>query len=199
MNARIGPPLLLSVFSLSGIAALIYQVCWQRILFGIFGVDIESITIVVSTFMLGLGCGALLGGQLADRFGDRIVELFIAAELGIGLFGLSSTRLIPLVGDRFVDANLATIATASFLLLLVPTTLMGATLPMLVAHLVKTSRSVGISIGNLYLVNTLGAAVGALATGIVLFLTFTLNQTIGIAAGMNFTVATLTFYGLRRG
>ena len=58
---------LVLLFFVSGIAALIYQVCWQRLLFQAFGVDIESVTIIVSTFMLGLGLGALAGGQLSDR------------------------------------------------------------------------------------------------------------------------------------
>ena len=60
-DAREGRLVLL--FFVSGIAALIYQVCWQRLLFEAFGVDMESVTIIVSTFMLGLGLGALVGGQ----------------------------------------------------------------------------------------------------------------------------------------
>jgi predicted membrane-bound spermidine synthase len=195
---RIDETVLLGVFLLSGFAALTYQVCWQRILFGAFGVDTESITIIVSTFMLGLGCGALVGGQLADRFCDRLVELFAAAEAGIALFGFASPHLLAAVGERFVDAALPTIAVVNFLLLLVPTTLMGATLPMLVAHLFQSSRSVGVSIGSLYFANTVGAALGALATGMVLFMFLTLDQTIYVAAVLNLTVATITVLGLRR-
>jgi predicted membrane-bound spermidine synthase len=194
----ISDTLLLGVFLLSGIAALIYQVCWQRLLFGAFGVDIESITIIVSTFMLGLGCGALLGGQLADRFNGHIVELFIVSELGIGGFGFLSPALITAVGASFVEAPLPVIAAVNFVLILVPATFMGATLPMLVAHMVKSSHSVGVSIGGLYLVNTLGAALGALATGIVLFMVLTVSQTIHVAACLNLTVALLTAVGLRR-
>lgn len=197
-SRRISETLLLSVFLLSGFAALTYQVCWQRILFGAFGVDTESITIIVSTFMLGLGCGALLGGQLADRFNDRIVELFACSEAGIAVFGFFSPQLLAAAGERFVGAPLPTIALVNFLLLLVPTTLMGATLPMLVAHLFKSSRNVGVSIGSLYLVNTLGAALGALGTGIVLFMFLTINQTIYVAACLNLSVAAITLLGLRR-
>ena len=47
------------LFFVSGVAALVYQVCWQRLLFSAFGVDIDSVTIIVSVFMLGLGLGAL--------------------------------------------------------------------------------------------------------------------------------------------
>jgi predicted membrane-bound spermidine synthase len=194
---QVGETLLLAVFLLSGFAALTYQVCWQRILFGAFGVDSESVTIIVSTFMLGLGCGALIGGQLADRFSDRIVELFAAAEACIALFGFASPWLLAAVGERFVGSGLLVIAVVNFVLLLIPTTLMGATLPMLVAHLFAASRNVGVSIGSLYLVNTLGAAFGALATGIVLFMFLTLNQTIYIAACLNLVVALSTVAALR--
>jgi len=65
-----------TAFFLSGAAALIYQVVWQRLLFVVVGVDIESVTIVVSTFMMGLGVGAILGGWLADIFPRRILLVF---------------------------------------------------------------------------------------------------------------------------
>lgn len=122
-------------FFASGAAALTYQLCWQRLLFVAFGVDLESITIIVSAFMLGLGVGALAGGRLADRFPRRIVGLFAAAELAIALFGLLSPELIAWVGAATVQHSLPVIAGANFLLLLVPTALMGATLPMLTAFL----------------------------------------------------------------
>jgi len=157
---KISEPVLLAVFFVSGGSALIYQVAWQRLLFSAFGVDIESITIVVSTFMLGLGCGALLGGQAADRFRSRIIELFAVCEVGIGFFGILSTALIPAVGEEFMHHNLPVIVLVNFLLILFPTTLMGATLPLLVAYLFRSTASVGVSIGSLYLANTLGAALG---------------------------------------
>lgn len=181
--------LLIAPFFLSGIAALIYQVCWQRLLFSTFGVDIESITIIVSTFMLGLGAGALVGGQLADRFPERIVVLFALAEFGIGLFGLLSPTLIREVGRLTIQTPLPVIATANFLLLLIPTVLMGATLPMLVAFLVRTMGNVGVSIGGLYFINTAGAAVGALAVGFLLLYYVDLDTTIYGAAGVNFLVS----------
>lgn len=193
----VSEPLLLAVFFVSGVSALIYQVAWQRLLFAAFGVDVESITIIVSTFMLGLGCGALIGGQLADRFGNRVIELFAACEVGIGLFGAISPALIPAVGEHFMQHNLPVIAVANFVLILIPATFMGATLPMLVAYLFRRSANVGVSIGSLYLANTLGAAIGALATGAALFVFLTLNQAIYLAAGGNFLVATAIYATLR--
>ena len=52
-----------AIFVLSGFAALVYQVAWQRALFTIYGVDVESATVVVTAFMLGLGLGSLAGGE----------------------------------------------------------------------------------------------------------------------------------------
>lgn len=185
-------------FFLSGVAALIYQVCWQRLLFVAFGVDIESITIIVSTFMLGLGIGALAGGQLADRFPDRIVAIFALIELGIGLFGLASPRVIETVGALTVRHSLPVIAMANFAALLVPTVLMGATLPMLVAFLVRATGNVGVSIGGLYFVNTMGAATGALAIGFVLLHYIELNTAIHAAAAINFLVGGTVLMLFRR-
>jgi predicted membrane-bound spermidine synthase len=190
--------LLIAPFFLSGVAALIYQVCWQRLLFVAFGVDIESITIIVSTFMLGLGVGALAGGQMADRFPERIVEMFAIAELGIGVFGLFSPVLIDWVGALTVRQSLPVIAVANFLLLLVPTLLMGATLPMLVAFLVRAVGNVGVSIGGLYFVNTMGAAFGALAVGFLLLYYLDINAAIYIAAAINFVVSASVLVLFRR-
>lgn len=63
---RAALPLVAAVFVLSGFAALVYQVAWQRALAAIYGVDMESVTVVVTAFMLGLGLGSLAGAGLAD-------------------------------------------------------------------------------------------------------------------------------------
>ena len=181
--------LLIIPFFLSGVAALVYQLSWQRLLFVAFGVDIESITIIVSTFMLGLGVGALLGGQLADRYPGRIIELFAGAEFLIGTFGFFSPKLIAMVGEATIQSSLPVVATANFALLLVPTVLMGATLPMLVAFLVVTVRNVGVSIGGLYFVNTLGAAFGAFVVGMIWLHYFELDTTIYSASALNLAVS----------
>ena len=196
---RLREPVLLTVFFISGMSALIYQVAWQRLLFASFGVDVESITIIVSTFMLGLGLGALIGGKLADRFSDSLILLFALSEAGIGCFGVLSPMLIPAVGDMFVQQSMPVIVIANFLLILLPASFMGATLPMLVAYLVQRNGSVGVSIGTLYLSNTLGAATGAIATATLLFLLLTLDQAIFVAAAGNFLAACTIYLQLRRG
>jgi len=71
-----------SLFLCSGIPALIYQVVWQRSLFGIYGVNAESVAVVVSAFMIGLVLGSLLGGWLSSRFPRQSILFFGLAELG---------------------------------------------------------------------------------------------------------------------
>jgi predicted membrane-bound spermidine synthase len=188
---------LVLLFFVSGIAALIYQVCWQRLLFEAFGVDMESVTIIVSTFMLGLGVGALAGGQLSDRFPQHALAMFALFELAIAVFGVCSPSLIRAVGALAVRAPLPVIAAVNFLLLLIPTTLMGATLPILVTHVVRLYRNIGVSIGLLYFANTLGAALGAAATGMLVLFYLGLSATIYLAAALNLCVSAGVWLGLR--
>ncbi|HOW88929.1 MAG TPA: hypothetical protein PL037_01500, partial [Elusimicrobiales bacterium] len=94
-------PVLHLLFFFSGCSALIYQVMWQRLLFTAFGVDINSITIVVSVFMFGLGIGGLLGGYLADFFPARALGLYIGIEVLIAVFGFLSPAMMRAVEDAF--------------------------------------------------------------------------------------------------
>jgi predicted membrane-bound spermidine synthase len=177
------------LFMLSGAAALIYQICWQRLLFESVGVDIESVTIIVSTFMLGLGLGALVGGELADRYPDITLQLFAGIELATAAFGAGSSSLIHLMSRATVNAPLGVTVAANFGLLLCPTLLMGATLPILVRRVMRLYQNIGESVGVLYAANTLGAALGAGFTGFIALYYVGLNATIYIAAGLNIVVA----------
>jgi len=185
----VGPLPLATAFFLSGFAALVYQVVWQRMLFIAFGVDIESVTIVVSTFMFGLGIGAWAGGRLADALQARIPLGFCAMEALIGLIGLASIDVIGATGIATAGLSRGGIAVVSFLLLLPPTLLMGATLPMLVAYAWRRTRSVGVSTGSLYFINTLGAAIGAAASGFLLLHWFDAREATWIAAAANLLAA----------
>jgi predicted membrane-bound spermidine synthase len=185
------------LFMISGMAALIYQICWQRLLFEGFGVDIESVTIVVSTFMLGLGLGALAGGEIADRYPNRVIVMFAIIELATAAFGVCSPDLIRTISAATVNGSLATIAAVNFGLLLIPTTLMGATLPILVTHVVRRYRNLGVSVGVLYFTNTFGAAFGAGFTGFVALYHFGLTSTIYIAAALNAAVSATVWFALR--
>ncbi|GAB1392321.1 fused MFS/spermidine synthase [Rhodocyclaceae bacterium] len=185
-------------FLASGAAGLIYQVAWQRLLFASFGVDLVSVSIIVSTFMLGLGLGALAGGWLGDRFPAKTLQIFVLCEIIIGSFGLLSPGAIRSLALLLTDASFITTAAANFLLMLIPTFFMGATLPVLIAYLVRLWKNVGAATGHLYALNTLGAMLGSSLTAFWLFHFLELDQTIRLAAAINFSVALsvwLTFKG----
>src|SRR5689334_10201094 len=80
------------MFFLSGFPALLYQIVWQRALFAIYGVNIESVTVVVAAFMLGLGLGSLAGGRISEMPKAPLLVLFAAAELMVAAFGLVSLK-----------------------------------------------------------------------------------------------------------
>lgn len=184
---------LAAIFFISGFSALIYQVSWQRLLFTGFGVDLTSITLIISIFMMGLGVGAFFGGRIADRFSHNIILIFCMVELLIGVFGLASYHLILGLQSILVHTSLPVLAITTFFLLLLPTFLMGLTLPLLTGFFNQFIDNIGQSIGTLYFYNTLGAAMGALATGFILFNYLTLSQTIQVAAVGNIMIAGLIF------
>lgn len=151
-------PWIFCLFFISGFPALIYQIVWERALFAIYGVNVESVAVVVTGFMLGLGLGSIVGGRISRSPRISLLACFGMAELGTGAFGIFSLRLFHQVAHYTAGASLLGTAILSFVLLLVPTMLMGSTLPLLVAHAVGRSRNVGRSVGLLYFVNTFGSA-----------------------------------------
>ena len=169
-----------ALFFLSGFPALLYQIVWQRALFTIFGVNVESVTVVVSAFMLGLGLGSLLGGWLSQRPALPLLLAFAFMELAIAAFGLVSLQLFQ---------SLSTLGAPTFLLsfaaVVLPTVLMGATLPLLVTHLVRVSGHVGRSVGLLYFVNTLGSAVACFAAALYTMSELGMSGTVQLAAAIN--------------
>jgi spermidine synthase len=181
------------IFFLSGGAALLYQVIWQRLLVFFSGADIYSITIIVAAFMGGLGVGSLAGGRLADRLGPRgSLWAFAAAELGIAAFGLISKWLYyDVLYERLphLAAASSTAAVVLFASLLLPTFLMGVSLPLLSRALTAHISATGHVVGSLYGWNTLGAAAGALAGTWILLPWVFLEGSLRIAAGLNLICA----------
>ena len=182
--------LLLASFFVSGASALAYQVGWQRALYAQIGVDVDSITIIVSVFMLGIGIGGMAGGWLADRLPRLRLQLYAGIEFSIGAFGLASLGLLPwlveLLGSGSGGAG-PSIA-ACFLFLLAPTVLMGMTLPLLTIAFDERRRNIGVSVGTLYFTNTMGAALGAALVPLYLLPQWTLPEVIRMAAFGNFAV-----------
>ncbi len=175
------------LFFVSGFPALIYQIVWQRALFAIYGVNIESVTIVVSAFMLGLGLGSLAGGRISRFPSAPLMLLFGGLELGIASYGVASLPLFHAVARFSAGAPPLQTGILSFALVVVPTVLMGATLPLLVAELVRLSGNVGRSVGILYFVNTLGSAAACFAT-VEMMPHLGMSRSVTVAAVLNVLV-----------
>lgn len=198
-------------FLASGAAGLIYQVAWVRILSLIFGVTVQAVSAVLAGFMLGLAVGSYLAGRLAHRLTNPLVAYgFI--EIGIGATGLLTPSAFGWLRDAYpaiyhwsegVSTTLAPfgpLGTAAaflpdairlvlaFAILLVPTTLMGATLPVILRSTLLSGGSLGCSVSLLYAINTAGAIVGAVAAGFVLIANSGVQGSIQTAAVINIAI-----------
>jgi spermidine synthase len=188
-----------ALFFASGFSALNYQIAWQRALFGWYGVDLDSVSAIVSIFMFGLGVGALIGGWLADRFPARRIMVFSVIEMMIAVFGFFSLDVIDQAGLLFAEQPLPVIVAMTFLIFMVPTCAMGATLPILVTELTARSGNVGQSTGQLYFINTLGAGIGALAAAMIIMPHSGLDGVVMVAALLNLTVSLAAALAMKSG
>jgi spermidine synthase len=191
------------VFILSGAAALIYQVLWARLLSLSFGVHAVSTTIVLASFMLGLALGAFLIGRNLGRC-RSLLGTYAVLEAAIGVYGLFFADILKPV-DRLTELllsdvsplwqSLAVRATLSFCLLIPPTTLMGATLPLLAEEVRQRGHATRVwQAGLLYSANTLGAVAGALLSGFVLIEVFGIQNTLRFAAALNLLTAGIALH-----
>ncbi len=179
--------LVLVLFFLSGAAALAYQVSWTRHLVLVFGNTTRAISLILAAYMLGLALGSEVGGRLADRV-RRPIVLYAVFEAAIGAFALAFPWLVGVVRGTYLGLGTAAspvLFVGAFVVLLVPTFLMGTTLPLLVRAMVADPRRTGANVGLLYGANTIGAVVGTAVAG------FWLIESAGVlgstrwAAGLN--------------
>jgi len=153
----------------SGFPALIYQLIWQRTLFGIFGGSSESVAILVAAFMLGLGLGSLAGGWLSMRCNIPLLPLLAAIELTSAVLGIAALQIFNSGGEPAGGLSSAFGAAAALALVMLPALPMGAILPLLVSHLARRSGHVGSAVGRLYCINAIGAGAACLACLVLVF------------------------------
>ena len=181
--------LLFGAYALSGVSALIYQVAWQRILAIHSGVGIYSVSLIVSAFMAGLGLGSLAGAKtVQSKNATTALLLFIACEFLIGAWGLISCRLYySWIGSQssWLFESLWLTGVVHFASLVVPTMLMGMSLPYLSQFVARLSPDAARSIGLLYAANIFGAATGALLTPWVLIRFVGIENSVRLAAVAN--------------
>ncbi len=184
MLRRVVTPL----FAVTGFSALCLQVVWQRVISIHNGVDLFSSATVVAAFMAGLGGGSLLGGVLADRLGPRrSILAFAVASAAIGTFGWASIGIFY-DGYRALATYVQSLPAAfafHFALLVLPTTLMGLSLPLLSRGVARSLAEAPSVVGRLYAVNTLGAAAGAAIGGWLLLGNLGFIGTVRLASSLN--------------
>jgi len=189
------------LFILSGASALVYEVVWSRQLTTLFGATQYAVATVLTAFMGGLALGSFLIGRYADRL-RRPLLFYGLLEAGIGFAALAFPTALdlcePIVGKFYATGGEETFFVFSllrfaiaFVLLMVPTTLMGATLPVMSRAVTRDAR-IGRSVGALYALNTAGAVLGVFVTGFFLLERFGVWHTTLIAVGLDVLVAVVS-------
>ncbi len=190
-------PLLYVLFLCSGAAGLVYELVWVRELIFVLGQTTYAITIVLVAFLGGLGLGSYLAGRWCYRV-QRPGRVFGMLEIGVGLYTIVVPFLLNVAAPiyRGLHApladwpwllNLVRFCIAG-LILFVPTTLMGAALPVLVRYVTRQGSALGRSVGDLYGINTLGAVLGTLGAGCFFIPALGLLHATWLAAAINIMV-----------
>lgn len=195
------------LFFLSGTTGLVYQLLWVRVLYQTFGSTIQSITTVVAAYMGGLGLGAWLLGRIGDRH-PKPAALYGWLEVAIGVFGVISPLVLMLAHKLYVGiagaVELPAVVSVALrfglaaLVLLIPTTLMGATLPILTRAFMGDDRArLRAALGGLYGLNTLGAVVGTGLAGFFLIEALGIRTSLWITAAINLALGVAGIYMAR--
>jgi hypothetical protein len=185
---------LLLLFALSGAATLVYLLVWQRLLFTVFGVSTETISVVVSVLVFGLGLGSLAGVRSSAQFPQRPALIFLACQIVIGLCGLLSRPLISALADITLHNPPTVLVIACFGLLSVPILLTGAALSHLAASWLLTRHRPSTdsdSLVSFYCANILGAATASFLGAGVLFAFFDLHTALLLATLLHLIVGGL--------
>jgi spermidine synthase len=196
------------LFFASGATGLVYEVVWSRALQQLFGISTFAITVVVAAYMAGLALGSARAGRIADQASPaQATRLYGVLEVTIGLFALAFPWLLEGVAWlwRGIGATLvqtpalraAAEFTLTFLLLLVPTTCMGATLPLVTRALLRHGRTSS-TFGAAYAWNTAGAVAGVLLASFLLLGTLGLRHTAYLVAAVNLLLGLVAILAARR-
>lgn len=185
---------ILLCFFASGISGLVYQVVWVRELVLVFGATTFAVSTVLTAFMGGLALGSFYFGRRSERV-TRPLRLYGLIEIGIGIYGLAVPFIfasLPSLYQPFwnwLHLSFFAISIVRFIfavaVLIIPTALMGATLPVLSSYYARDRGRIGLHVGSLYALNTFGAVMGAAATGFVLIPSFGMRAATITAAAIN--------------
>jgi spermidine synthase len=198
--------MILFLFFCSGATALIYEVVWSKYLSLMFGSTVYAQTVVLAVFMGGLALGNRIIGARSDLLQKPLVAYGIL-EVLVGIYAFcfplihkAADRVFTIVGSPLLDHSLALLLLKGFLsicLLLLPTIMMGGTLPLLSAWLQKQSSDAGRWSARFYSTNSLGAVFGSWVAGFVLIRSIGMISTLQMTALANVIIG-FTAAGLGR-
>jgi spermidine synthase len=193
---------LLTLFFISGICNLIYEIVWARMFNLVFGVTVFAVSAVLAAFMLGLAVGGVVFGRLSEKIKNNIA-LFSLLHAGIFLSTIVMLLAFPVFQNIYLlvfkvfNPNFYTfriiLFVLSLFLMIVPTSLMGATFPVASKLYAQSGERLGKDIGILYSVNTLGSVLGCMATIFFLLGTLGMKGSIVLAALADLAVALAVF------
>ncbi|MBW1805603.1 MAG: fused MFS/spermidine synthase, partial [Deltaproteobacteria bacterium] len=192
----------LACFFISGLVALIYEICWIRKASLAFGSTTLAVSTVVAVFFGGLALGSYISGRYSEKT-TQPLKVYALLEIILGLVTLLNPLLFSLAEDfsglfyPFVMQSLPLLALIRFtivLALILPSTiLMGASLPLFCRQFVKNERSIGLSIGLLYGLNTMGAVIGCIMCGFYLIPHLGVNRTIWVGSVINILIGLIVW------
>ncbi|MCW5824090.1 MAG: methyltransferase [Cyanobacteria bacterium TGS_CYA1] len=188
-------PFLLSALFLSGFAALIYEIVWQRILVRFLGGTFSSVSLIVCVFLGGMAIGAMLVSIAQSK--NKIKHpgnVWASLELVLWICGLASIFLQQFSSQPLPHPVLTNVI--SVFLLLIPTTAMGAILPIAISLLGKNADSRSVLPG--YAINTAGALAGAICTSFFILPSIGISLSLLLAASVNFFLMAILFFKRKR-
>ena len=194
-------------FFASGATGLIYEVVWVRMMGLVFGHTVYALTTVVAAFMAGLALGSYGFGRVADR-SPRPLRLYAFLELGVAgtcavlpwFFKIAEAIYLAL-GQRWglsYASFSALQAVLVFAILVLPTSLMGGTLPAMARVFVRSSHEVRSGVGRLYALNTFGAVAGTALCGFWVLPWLGMRATVWLAVAANLAIGGLAWHLDRR-
>jgi spermidine synthase len=185
------------LFFLSGFCNLVYEIVWARLFNLVFGVTVFAVSAVLAAFMLGMALGSVWFGRIAEK-SNNVIKLFSLLHGGIFLSTLLLLVLFPLFQSVFLFIHhrlgldfysfRVILFILSMIIMIVPTTLMGATFPVATKMLAARPERFGKDLGTLYSMNTLGSVLGCAVTIFFLLGSVGMRGTVAIAAVIDLAI-----------
>jgi spermidine synthase len=188
---------LLALF-LSGLAGLMHEVVWAKLLANLTGSTAKAHAVVLGVFMGGLALGAVLFGRRSDKR-ERPLMVYVVLEVLIGVYCIALPWLTGFAGSLYESVAAATFEQSglktvlrlflSLAVITIPAVMMGGTLPVLARYLVQEVAQTRKAVASLYALNNIGAVIGSGVAGFYLLPEFGIYGSLIAASSLNFVAA----------